>query len=63
MVMMTSQILRLVHFTKTQKSKYFENGTLHIKGYFITKNSFAAEVNFKFKHLPRLRNEIFELSL
>ena len=26
--MMTSQILRSVHFTKTQKSRYFENGTL-----------------------------------
>ena len=28
MLMMTSQILTSMHFTKTQKSKYFENETL-----------------------------------
>ena len=48
-----SQILRSVDFTKTQKSRYLENETffvtkkkLHIKGYFITKNSLVAEVAF-----------------
>ena len=60
---MTSQILKFVDFIKTQKSKYLENKTLfflqikktllynytsiHIKGYFIVKNSFVAEVTFK----------------
>ena len=53
--MMTSQILKFVHFTKIQKSRYLENETsfflqmkkfitLHIKGDFMTKNSFLAEV-------------------
>ena len=48
-----SQILRSVDFTKTQKSRYLENETffviqkkLHIKGYFIEKNSLVAEVAF-----------------
>ena len=56
--MMTSQILRSMDFTKTQKSRYIENETLfflHIKkihqsnieGSFIAKNSFVAEVTFK----------------
>ena len=55
MTMMTSQILKSVDFTKTQKSRYFENETffLQIK-ILIThqrllhgKNSFVAEVTFK----------------
>ena len=54
--MMTSQILNSVDFTKTQKPRYLENETIvsskkkslitH-KGYFMTKNSFVAEVTFK----------------
>ena len=52
MPLMTSQILKSVNFTKTQKSRYLENEILfflqlHIKGYFIAKNSFVAEVTFK----------------
>ena len=57
MFMMTSQILKFVDFSKTQKSKYLESGALfflqitkdhllHIKVYFVAKNSFLAEVNF-----------------
>ena len=52
--MMTSQILKSVNFTKIQKSRYLKNETfflqnekiheLHIKGYFIAKNSFVADV-------------------
>ena len=59
---MTSQILRSVDFTKSQKPRYLENKTsfsiqtkknhkLHIKGYFMAKNSFAAEVTFKCNYL------------
>ena len=54
MPMMTLQILKSVDFRKTQKSRYLKNVTfflqngkireLHIKGYFIAKNSFVAEV-------------------
>ena len=54
--MMTSQIFRLVDFTKTEKSRYLENETifslneknnsLHINGYFMAKNTFVAEVTF-----------------
>ena len=55
--MMTSQILKSVHFIKTQKSRYLENETLFFlqmkkfinytsKSYFIGKNSFVAEVTF-----------------
>ena len=55
--MMMSQILECVDFIKTQKSRYLENETLyfssniknhelHIKGYFIAKNSFVAEVKY-----------------
>ena len=60
MSMMPSQILKFVDFTKTQKSKYLENEILangalsnqtihklHIKGYFVAKNSFVAEIIFK----------------
>ena len=55
MLMMTSQILKSVDFTKTQKSKNLENETLfflqikkliNYKGYFIAKNSFVTEVTF-----------------
>ena len=57
--MMTSQILKSVDFVKTQKSRYLESKTfrfsskekihyLRIKGYFMAKKSFAAEVNFKY---------------
>ena len=53
--MMTSQILKFVDFTKILKSRYLENETLFlfqikklcIKSYFMTKNSFVAEVTFK----------------
>ena len=51
MLMMTSWILKSADFAKTQKSRYLENETLHIhihiKGYFMTKNRFVAEVTFK----------------
>ena len=55
MPMMTSQILKFVHLTNTQKS-WEQNivfspnkkiHQLHILGYFIVKNTFAAEVTFK----------------
>ena len=63
MLIMTSRILKSMDFTKTQKSRYLENEALffhqikkfisytlkHIKGYFIAKNSFVAEVTFKRK--------------
>ena len=53
MPMMTSQILKFVDFTKTQKSRYLKNETFflhikkiinytHIKGYFIAKNRFGS---------------------
>ena len=58
--MMTLQILRSVDFTKLQKPRYLENETfslqikkiincIHkfIKGYFIAKNGFVAELTFK----------------
>ena len=54
--MMMSQILKSVDFIKTRKFRYLENKTvffflkkksyLHIKGYFIVKNSFVVEVTF-----------------
>ena len=58
MLMMTSQILKSVDFTKTQKSRYLENETLflfQIKKFINCalsatlwqKNSFLAEVTFK----------------
>ena len=57
MLMMTSQILKSVDFTKIQKSRYLRNKTLFFlqiknslithQGYFIAKNSFVAEVTFK----------------
>ena len=56
MSMMMPQILRSLDFAKTQKSRYLENETffrqikkfiIHIKGYFMTKNSFVAKVTFK----------------
>ena len=56
MLMMASQILKSVDFKKKQKFMYRErniifssnkkNHLLHIKGYFMAKNKFAAEVNF-----------------
>ena len=60
--MMTSQILKFLDFTKTWKSRYPENETiffssnkkihyLHIKGYFMTKNTLLAEVTFKLDSL------------
>ena len=56
MLMMTSQILKSVDFTKTQKSRYLNNETLfflQIKKIInytssTTKKSFAAEVTFKY---------------
>ena len=45
----TSQILKSVDFTKTQKLNILRTKKtffLHIKGYFISKNSFVAEVTF-----------------
>ena len=56
MSMMTSQILKSVDFTKTQKSRNLRKETffLHIKnsltiyqGLFCSKKSFVAEVTFK----------------
>ena len=58
---MTSQILNSVDFTKTQRSRYLENEILFflqikklllfIKGHFVAKNSFVAEVTFKYHSL------------
>ena len=51
MSMMTPQILESVYFTKTQKYRYLKNETLfflHIKDYFMAKNSFVAEVTFHY---------------
>ena len=57
MPMVTSQILKSVDLTKTQKSRYLENETLFFlqvkkflitrQGLLYTKNSLAAEVTFK----------------
>ena len=57
--MMTSQILKSVGFTKTQKSRYLENETLFflkIKKFIndtssaaLSQNSFAAEVTFNYE--------------
>ena len=54
---MMSHILKFVDFTKTQKSRYLERNItfssnekiheLHIKGYFMAKNTFVEEVTFK----------------
>ena len=70
--MMTSQVLRSVDFIKSQERRYLEKGTSfflqikkfinYIKGYFIAKNSFVAEVTFNytfsskdiFKNVPRV---------
>ena len=53
MPMMTSQILKFVDFTETQKSRernIFSSNkkihSLHIKGYFVAKNRLVAEVTF-----------------
>ena len=55
MLMMTSQILKCVDFTKTQKSRYLENETFFLKikkslnthqGLLIAKNNSVAEVTF-----------------
>ena len=53
--MMTSQILKSVDFTKTQKSRYLENETFFlqikkinyilIKGYFYGKKQFCSRGN------------------
>ena len=53
--MMTSQTLKSVDFTKTQKSRYLENETfscqikkfINHKSYFMARNSFVTEVTFK----------------
>ena len=45
--MMTSQILRSVDFTKSQKPRYLENETSFY--HFIAKSNFVAEVTFKGK--------------
>ena len=56
--MMMSQILRSVDFTKSEKPRYLEYETSFslqikkfinytLKGYFIAKNSFVAEVTLK----------------
>ena len=57
MPMMTSQILKFLYFSKTQKFKHHENESLfsprikklHIKGYFIAKNSFLVEITLDIK--------------
>ena len=56
MLMVTSQILKFVDFTKTQKSRYLKNETLFLfqikkfincsSGANLAKNSFVAEVIF-----------------
>ena len=57
MSLMTSQILKFVNFTETQKSRYLEkktfflqvkkfNNYISIKGYFIAKNNLVPEVSF-----------------
>ena len=57
MSLMTSQILKFVNFTETQKSRYLEkktfflqvkkfNNYISIKGYFIAKNNLVPEVTF-----------------
>ena len=62
MPMMTSQILKSVDFRKTQKSRYLENESLFFlqirKFIYYTsratlwkKNSFVAEVTFKFNRV------------
>ena len=64
MPMMTSQILKSVNFTKTQKPKHLEKDTLfflQIKRFInyksratesrATKNSFVVEATFVFKNL------------
>ena len=58
MFRMMSQILKFVDFTKTQKSRYLnyktllfltkKNHSLQIKGYYMAKNTFVAEVTVKF---------------
>ena len=56
--MMTSQILKFIDFTETQKSRYLESETfffpsnkkihsLHIKDQFMAEKGFVAEVTFK----------------
>ena len=49
--MMTSQILKSVNFTGTQKSRYLENETLFYlqikKSLFMAKYGFVTEVTFK----------------
>ena len=58
MPMMTSQILKSVDFTKTQKFRHLtnelvsflqikKNHELHTRGYFIAKNSFLPDVALK----------------
>ena len=68
--MITSQILKPVDFTQTQKSRYLESETLfflqikklHIKGYFLAKNSFVAEVTFKYCSNPLSLLKILQLN-
>ena len=48
--MMTSQILKSMDSTKTQKYQYLESEKVFFysnKGYFMTENSFVAVVTFK----------------
>ena len=63
MPMVTSQILKSVDFTKTQKCRHLENETLfflqikkiyrlHIKAFFTAKNSFIVGVTFKLHQAP-----------
>ena len=64
MLMMTSQVLKSVDFTKTQKSRYLENETFFLqikkfinytsKATLLQKNSFVAEVTFKCGSLAEL---------
>ena len=69
MSMMMPQILQFLDITKTQKSKYLENETsfflqikkihlLHIKGYFMAKYIFVAEVTFNFYHPEIIRKPV-----
>ena len=65
MSMMTSQILKFEDFTKTQISgerniifSSNKKNYLHIKGYLMSKNSFAAEVTFN-----RVKVSVFRVRL
>ena len=73
MLMLTSQILQSANFTKTQnleRNIIFSSNKkiheLHIKGYFMKKNNFVAEVTFKepeIKHFIKSASVLLQLLL